>query len=180
MGTAGMWVRRNGPFLLVSAVCVGLIVNDWRAAPPPSIEVHYAPDEDLERIDVAAIGEARERIDFAAYVLSDRAVVEALKEAGRRGVAIRLLRDLSAADQTGSADVAALETAPNVTVRISPPGPLMHLKAYAIDRRLLRLGSANFSRSGETRQANDLELMRDAREAARFEATFDRAWRAAE
>ena len=36
----------------------------------------------------------------------------------------------------------------------------MHLKGYCVDHRLLRTGSANFSRSGETRQDNDLVALR--------------------
>jgi hypothetical protein len=35
------------------------------------------------------------------------------------------------------------------------PDELMRLKGYGIDHRLLGTGSANFSRSGETRQDND-------------------------
>jgi hypothetical protein len=45
--------------------------------PPPahlqrSIEIHYAPSEDLERIDVALLSEAGKPIGMAAYVLTDR------------------------------------------------------------------------------------------------------------
>jgi phosphatidylserine/phosphatidylglycerophosphate/cardiolipin synthase-like enzyme len=44
-----------------------------------------------------------------------------------------------------------------------------------IDGRLLRTGSANFSRSGETRQDNDLVALRGASVRAAFDAKFDRA-----
>ena len=44
--------------------------------------------------------------------------------------------------------------------RAAPGGELMHLKGYCVDHRLLRTGSANFSRSGETRQDNDLVALR--------------------
>ena len=37
-------------------------------------------------------------------------------------------------------------------VRIKRGGPFMHLKAYEIDGKLLRTGSANFSTSGEKRR----------------------------
>ena len=53
----------------------------------------------------------------------------------------------------------------------------MHLKAYAIDGQTVRLGSANFSRSGETRQDNELSIVRSAAEAQKFEAAFDAIWR---
>jgi hypothetical protein len=50
----------------------------------------------------------------------------------------------------------------------------MHLKGYCIDHRLLRTGSANFSRSGETRHDNDLVALRGAFVCAGFEAKFDK------
>jgi phosphatidylserine/phosphatidylglycerophosphate/cardiolipin synthase-like enzyme len=52
----------------------------------------------------------------------------------------------------------------------------MHLKGYCVDHRLLRTGSANFSRSGETRQDNDLVALRGTAVCAGFDAKFDRAW----
>ena len=55
-------------------------------------EIHYAPAENLEKIDVDLIGEAGETIDIAAYVLTDAAVIEALQLAAERGVKVRLYR----------------------------------------------------------------------------------------
>ena len=54
------------------------------AQPPGPVgapaEVYYSPGEDLERIDVALIGEATKQIDMAAYVLTgqrrDRGVAQ--------------------------------------------------------------------------------------------------------
>jgi hypothetical protein len=39
-----------------------------------SAEIHYAPAEDLEMIDVALLREATKQIDMAAFLLTDRAV----------------------------------------------------------------------------------------------------------
>jgi phosphatidylserine/phosphatidylglycerophosphate/cardiolipin synthase-like enzyme len=52
----------------------------------------------------------------------------------------------------------------------------MQLKGYCVDHRLLRAGSANFSRSGEMRQDNDLVALRGASVCAGLDAKFDRAW----
>jgi len=65
-------------------------------------------------------------------------------------------------------------------VRIKKRGPLMHLKAYAVDGVLLRTGSANLSPSGLKQQDNDLIILRDPAAAARFEARFDQVYAAAE
>ena len=41
-----------------------------RAVRAEPVEIHYAPEEDLEAIDVALIGSAQNTIDMDAYVLT--------------------------------------------------------------------------------------------------------------
>jgi phosphatidylserine/phosphatidylglycerophosphate/cardiolipin synthase-like enzyme len=141
-------------------------------------EVHYGPGEDLERIDVTLLREAAKQIDMAAYVLTDTAVFEALREASARGVKLRIWRDASEATRLSEYDVEAQlgGRVQGVEIRSSAPGgELMHLKGYCVDHRLLRTGSANFSRSGETRQDNDLLALRCVSVRAGFDAKFGRA-----
>jgi phosphatidylserine/phosphatidylglycerophosphate/cardiolipin synthase-like enzyme len=140
--------------------------------------IFYSPEKDLEQIDVAEIDGATRTVDMFAYVLTDRAVVGALRAAGARGVRVRIWRDAEMAEKLADFDVAAQLAggAAGVEVRIKPAGELMHLKGYCIDGAELRTGSANFSRSGETRQDNDLVLIRSATACAGFEAKFEKAW----
>jgi phosphatidylserine/phosphatidylglycerophosphate/cardiolipin synthase-like enzyme len=104
-----------GAYVLAIAVCCGFTLEGRSALTPlrtptaqsvgGAAEVHYAPGEDLERIDVAMIGEARKQIDMAAYVLTDRSVIRALREAAARGVRVRIWRDASTAAKVGDYDV---------------------------------------------------------------------------
>lgn len=55
-----------------------------------AIEIHYAPSENLEKIDAALIDSAHHQIDLAAYVLTDKKLIEALIRAADRGVAINI------------------------------------------------------------------------------------------
>ena len=142
-------------------------------------DIHYGPGEDLEKIDVALIGEAAKQIDMRAYVLTDRAVVEALREASARGVKVRIWRDASEAARLNEFDVEVQlgGRVKGLELRSSAPGgELMHLKGYCVDHRLLRTGSANFSRSGETRQDNDVVALRGTSVRDGFDAKFNRAW----
>ena len=137
------------------------------------------PGEDLERIDVALIREAKGQIDMAACVLTDSAIVGALREAPARGVKVRVWRDAGEAARLSEFDVTAQlgGRVQGVEGRSNSPGAeLMHLNGYCVDHRLLRTGSANFSRSGETRQDNDLVALRGESICAGFDAKFDRAW----
>ncbi len=73
------------------------------------------------------IESAKLSIDFAAYSLNDGAVVDALNAAERRGVAVRIVLDpRERHDFVRLGDLSD-------NVRVKRAGPLMHLKAYAID-----------------------------------------------
>ena len=152
-----------------------------RAAPcafSPAAEIHYAPDENLERVDVRLIDEAKASIDMDAYVLTDRPVIDALERAARRGVRVRVWRDGGMAEKVGAFDVASrvAPDEPGFEMRTKPPGPLMHLKGYCLDGSTLRTGSANFSRSGLVAQDNDIIVLRSTSACARFETRFAKAW----
>ena len=66
-------------------------------------ELHYAPIENLERIDVQTLNTAHKTIDMAAYVLTDWPVIQALTAAAYRGVVIRLYTDGGQAGQDNMA-----------------------------------------------------------------------------
>ena len=73
----------------------GLYVLAALSAIPPALaqEVHYSPEERLDAIDAALIVGAQRSIDFASYSLMDSAVLDALNDAERRGVVIRIVLD---------------------------------------------------------------------------------------
>jgi phosphatidylserine/phosphatidylglycerophosphate/cardiolipin synthase-like enzyme len=51
----------------------------------------YAPAADVEHIDPALLDEARRKIAVAAYVLTDKPIIQALTRAADRSVMLRLL-----------------------------------------------------------------------------------------
>lgn len=161
------------------------LLRDHLAAPSQAqeerllVETHYAPAENLEAIDVRLIGAARRTIDMAAYVLTDIPVIDALAEAGRRGVRVRLYRDGGERQATGAVAAALdrLAAEPGVEIRFKGADVYMHLKSYCVDGRTLRAGAANFSASGLKRQENDLLILEGPTACARFAAAFATMWR---
>jgi phosphatidylserine/phosphatidylglycerophosphate/cardiolipin synthase-like enzyme len=138
------------------------------------VEVHYAPVENLEHVDVDLLDSAEERIDFAAFVLTDRAIIDSLNAAATRGVAVRILLDSTQpSDKTRLADLRTM-------VRVKPHTPIMHLKSYTVDGKILRTGSANFSGGGLKHQDNDLVVVRDENAASTFTSRFDEMFKRAE
>jgi phosphatidylserine/phosphatidylglycerophosphate/cardiolipin synthase-like enzyme len=165
-------------YLAVCIAALNLPTTIW-AESGSKVEIHYAPRENLEAVDVQEIARAELSIDMAAYVLTDPQIIEALTDAAERDVVIRLYLDKSQFAEHGpirGGVVEALLAHPNVLARVKGEGVLMHLKAYAVDGEVLRTGSGNFSRSGLAAQDNDLILITDPAVVDAFEANFDRIW----
>ena len=54
------------------------------------MRVFYGPKDNLQAIDTELISRARETIDMAAFVITNRAITDALGAAARRGVKVRI------------------------------------------------------------------------------------------
>lgn len=142
------------------------------------VRVFYGPKDNLQQVDTDLIARARETIDMAAFVLTNGAITDALAAAAKRGVQIRLYLDPDQPPQAGRAGerLAALARTANISVRVKRGEPIMHLKAYQVDRRVLRTGSANFSISGLQRQENDIIVIESQDAVARFLRDFEALW----
>lgn len=144
------------------------------------VRVFYGPDAQLEQIDAGLIAGARQTIDMAAYVLTNRVIINALREAAHRGARVRLYLDPDQRRDRRPDPMSALAllfAEPNVEARYKAQADeMMHLKAFQVDGRVLRTGSTNFSYSGARRQDNDIVVIESRRAAGNFMAAFEALW----
>jgi phosphatidylserine/phosphatidylglycerophosphate/cardiolipin synthase-like enzyme len=149
-------------------------------------ENHFSPAENLEQLDLARLDEARATIDIAMYAFTDDYLAQRLRSVATRGVKIRLYRDRSqyeqeqrnAAEHNDTCATDQLRGEPNIEVRIKADRGrnIMHLKAYLVDGKLLRDGSANWSPSGLKSQDNNAHFTNDAAEVRAFQQDFEAMW----
>jgi cardiolipin hydrolase len=148
-------------------------------------ELHFSPDEDLERFDAQQLRQARSSIDISMYSFTDRFLAAVLRELAQRGVAIRLYRDqeqvqseqLFARNRGGSTS-ALLHGLPSIQIRVKRGSPraLMHQKDYCVDGKCLREGSANWSPGAEKAQDNCVWFTTDTQQIAAYERKFAEMW----
>ncbi len=125
-----------------------------------TLEHLYSPGTNLERSELAQLDTATRSVDVAMYSFTDRELAEELAALAHKGVKVRVYRDREQYQQEGQRDAqntTAILLAAGIEVRVKGARDLMHLKSYAIDGRLLRTGSANWSPTGLKRQDNDVQ-----------------------
>ncbi len=146
-------------------------------------EEHFSPAENLEQIDVARIREAQRTLDIAMYAFTDKYLAEAIVERARAGVQVRIYRDRHQFEEEESRNSAKRQSTttmlggvPNIHIRVKASYELMHLKAYLVDGRVLRTGSANWSPSGLKRQDNNAHFCTDPQQIKAFQSDFEEMW----
>ena len=140
----------------------------------------YSPGDNLERSELAQLDTATRTIDIAMYSFTDRYLAEELAALARKGVRIRVYRDreqfAQEAQREAGTTTRGILLAAGVEIRVKGARDLMHLKSYAVDGRLLRTGSANWSPTGLKRQDNDVLYESSPQAAERFERKFEEMW----
>jgi phosphatidylserine/phosphatidylglycerophosphate/cardiolipin synthase-like enzyme len=142
--------------------------------------VHYAPAENLERVDLQQLAEAKGHLDIAMYAFTDKSIARELVQLSDLGIVIRLYRDGDQYQQEearGDSTTDILRGHPNIQIRVKHGSRqnLMHLKAFC-DGTVLRDGSANWSISGLLRQDNSVTVTNNSREVESFERLYDDMW----
>jgi phosphatidylserine/phosphatidylglycerophosphate/cardiolipin synthase-like enzyme len=150
---------------------------------PGTAEEHFSPAENLEQIDRDHLLRASHTIDIAMYAFTDRYLAQAIVERARAGVEVRIYRDYEQYNQEQSrssgrreSTTALFEGEHNIQIRVKGSRELMHLKAYLVDGRELRTGSANWSPTGEKRQDNNAHFTTDSQQVKAFQNTFNEMW----
>ena len=148
---------------------------DAGADPPPvEADAYFAPGDDcLRRLRELCLG-AKRTIDVCVYTIADDRLCDALLDAHRRGVAVRILSDDHKVHDAGS-DVLRLRDR-GLDVRLDDTAFHMHHKFALFDRQRLASGSFNWTRSASEGNEENLVVTDDARLVRAFAAHFDGLW----
>lgn len=117
---------------------------------------------------------ARKTADVCVFTITDDRLADALLDAHRRAVAVRIITDDSKAEDLGS-DVDRLGRA-GIAVRVDRSPYHMHHKFAILDGSTLMTGSYNWTRGAARDNEENLIVTGDPRLVSPFVTTFERLW----
>ncbi len=146
-------------------------LNDERfAVAGVPVEAYFSPSDRPRARLLRLLREARRSIALALFTLTDDELYRALNEARARGVTVDAVWDFTALDGCLYAEIDEL-LAEGVGAVDALPG-LLHHKFAVVDERVVVTGSANWSKSGMTRNDENLLVIRDEAIARRYLERF--------
>jgi phosphatidylserine/phosphatidylglycerophosphate/cardiolipin synthase-like enzyme len=126
----------------------------------PAWEIYFSPDGGCTEAIVSALEEAQKSVRVQAYSFTSSPIAAALVEAQKRGAAVQVILDKSNETERYSAADFLLHA--EVPTYIDAAHAIAHNKVMIIDGETVITGSFNFTKSAESRNAENLLMLHDA------------------
>jgi phosphatidylserine/phosphatidylglycerophosphate/cardiolipin synthase-like enzyme len=139
-------------------------------------EAYFSPDDACVHRIVRLFEDARRQVDICVFTITDDRIRQAIEQAYRRGVQLRILSDDDKSGDLGS-DIDYLQRL-GVSVRVDRSEYHMHHKFALFDGRRLITGSYNWTRSAAEHNEENFIVTSDAALLRAYQVAFDRMWQA--
>lgn len=150
----------------------------WHEPPETSrveiVEAHFSPGEDCPRRISQLFQHAQRTVDVCVFTITDNRVADAILEAHRRGIAIRIVTDNDKVNDEGS-DIPMLREA-GIAVREDRSEYHMHHKFAIFDDSPLLTGSFNWTRGAAQNNEENFIITSEPRLIRLFAQRFERLW----
>lgn len=130
-----------------------------------------------EQLLIDVIKSAKTTLDIAIYSLTDPEVLTAIKDAKKRGVAVRIITDKTQAGGKSQTEALKILGSAGIPTKINSHSGLMHIKMTIVDKKIGTTGSFNYSMSASETNDEILMVIRNADVAKNFSTQFDTMWK---
>jgi phosphatidylserine/phosphatidylglycerophosphate/cardiolipin synthase-like enzyme len=151
------------------------------AIPPPAgqdtaqvLGVYFTPPSGAGKELVQWIDQARQEVVVQAYGFTHNAIAQALLRAHARGVRVMVLLDQKS--QSTNQYVIELLQGDRVPLKYDGRHAIAHNKVMVIDHHVVVTGSFNFTNSADSRNAENLLVLRSEALGARYRANWQTHW----
>ncbi|WP_087691404.1 phospholipase D family protein [Pandoraea sp. PE-S2R-1] len=164
-------------FVLVALLALPGVAPLSAAHAESDIRVGFSPEGSARTLVLETIGSAKHSIQMLAYSFQAPDIMQALVDAKKRGVDVRVVIDKKR--NTGKASKAAMDfvTGQGVALRTNDHFNIHHDKTIIVDGNTVETGSFNFAPSAETSNSENVIVIRNMPDIARqYAAHWQSRW----
>jgi phosphatidylserine/phosphatidylglycerophosphate/cardiolipin synthase-like enzyme len=139
---------------------------------------YYFPrgGQNPEPVLIGLINSAKSSLDIAIYEFTDKNISDAVINAKKRGVTVRVISDKECSSESYQKEVLNALLSAGIPVKINTHSGLMHLKVSIIDNSIATTGSYNYTIAAMDENDEVFVVLNDVKVAQDFDTQFVRMW----
>ena len=149
------------------------------ASTPESMDVCFTPGQSCLPKVIKYIDNAKTSILLLGYSFTSKPITQALIQAKKRGVNVRIVLDHSQQYQKYSKEVIQVLLNNQMDVRFDHTVKIAHNKVLVIDSLRTVTGSYNWTHSAEFKNAENLVFIKSQEVAKKYAVYFEGRWKVA-
>lgn len=138
-------------------------------------KAYFSPNGGCQDVVVSEISQAKKSIDIAMYSFTSREIAQALVEAQKRHVKVRIVLDKAQKNEHYSKSRYLIGK--GFDVKYHSGSGLMHNKFAVIDGWVLLTGSFNWTASADKRNEENLLIITDNKAIEKYVERFQYLWK---
>jgi phosphatidylserine/phosphatidylglycerophosphate/cardiolipin synthase-like enzyme len=138
------------------------------------VGIYFTPPSDVAAAVVEVIDQSQSEVLVQAYGFTHNGIAQALLRAHARGVQVKVLLD--AKTVSTNRYVTDLLVAQQISLRLDAGHAIAHNKVIVVDGELVITGSFNFTNSAQTRNAENLLVLKSTELADSYKANLQNHW----
>jgi phosphatidylserine/phosphatidylglycerophosphate/cardiolipin synthase-like enzyme len=180
-------VLRHGHLRWMACLCISLVTCQAHAQSPtgsgsakPSaaqaevVGIYFTPPSDVASAVIEVIDQSKSEVLVQAYGFTHNGIAQALLRAHARGVQVKVLLD--AKTDSTNRYVSELLQAQQIPLRLDGGHAIAHNKVIVVDGELVITGSFNFTNSAQTRNAENLLVLKSTGLADSYKSNWQTHW----
>lgn len=136
-----------------------------------SFDIGFSPNDGSLPLVINTINSAKKSIHVAAYSFTSKPIAEALLQASKRGVDVKVIADQKS--NSGKYSATTYLANNKISVKLDGNYPIFHHKFMVIDGINLETGSFNYSAAAASKNAENVLVLWNVPSIA---ATYDKEW----
>jgi phosphatidylserine/phosphatidylglycerophosphate/cardiolipin synthase-like enzyme len=138
------------------------------------VGLYFTPPADVAAAVIEVIDKSKTEVLVQAYGFTHNGIAQALLRAHARGVSVKVLLD--AKTDTSNRYVTDLLQAQQIPLKLDASHAIAHNKVIVVDGELVITGSFNFTNSAQTRNAENLLVLKSTGLADSYKANWQTHW----
>ena len=152
---------------LLSAFLIAALSLPAAAIATPNVQVGFSPEGSARALVLQVIAGAKKSIRMIGYSFQAPDIAQALVDAKKRGVEVRVVVDKKRNQNKASLKAMNFAVANGIQLRIDGHYHIQHDKTIIVDDQTVETGSFNYAPSAETENSENVVVLRDMPDIAR-------------